>query len=295
VLLVAAVGNEGGHISWPAADLQPARGGRGFGLAVGASTASGELADFSNRGSHLSLLAPGDLGGPCSGVLVALPPTSAFDLACSPAFTTSGGGHYAYLAGTSFAAPEVAGVAALVWAAHPELENYEVADIIKQSARRDGGAWTPTMGCGLLDAGAALELAASRGTGGADGGACSTAEDRSPRWPGEAKQTIGFGPLPDRRLGDPDFTVHATASSGLPVSFTAIGDCTVRRATVHLTGAGWCMITASQPGDASFYLGKSVVRTFLISHKVKSLRCPPQRAKGRVGAALRNSASTECG
>jgi subtilisin family serine protease len=56
----------------------------------------------------------------------------------------------------------VAGVAALIWAARPGLKNYQVADIIKQSARRDPGGWTPTMGCGVLDAGAALELATSR-------------------------------------------------------------------------------------------------------------------------------------
>jgi subtilisin family serine protease len=56
----------------------------------------------------------------------------------------------------------VAGVAALIWAARPELKNYQVADIIKQSANRGIGGWTPTMGCGVLDAGAALELAMSR-------------------------------------------------------------------------------------------------------------------------------------
>ena len=72
----------------------------------------------------------------------------------------TGGAQYGYLAGTSFAAPEVAGVAALIWAARPQLENYQVADIIKQSAQRAGG-WTPTEGCGLLDAGAALELTTS--------------------------------------------------------------------------------------------------------------------------------------
>jgi subtilisin family serine protease len=74
----------------------------------------------------------------------------------------TGGAQYGYVSGTSFSAPEVAGVAALIWAARPELKNYQVADIIKQSARRDPGGWTPTMGCGVLDAGAALELATSR-------------------------------------------------------------------------------------------------------------------------------------
>ena len=63
--------------------------------------------------------------------------------------------------GTSFSAPEVAGVAALIWAKRPELKNYQVADIIKQSATAMAWAGRPTMGCGVLDAGAALELATS--------------------------------------------------------------------------------------------------------------------------------------
>ena len=49
-----------------------------------------------------------------------------------------------------------------------------------------------------------------------------------------ANQTITFAPLADKTYGDPDFTVSATASSGLPVSFTASGSCTVAGTTVHI-------------------------------------------------------------
>ena len=58
-----------------------------------------------------------------------------------------------------FAAPEVSGVAALVWAARPSLTSGEVAAIIEQSARRTAPGWTPTLGCGVLDAAAAVALA----------------------------------------------------------------------------------------------------------------------------------------
>ena len=68
-------------------------------------------------------------------------------------------------------------MAALIWAKRPELKNYQVAGIIKQSARRDGAGWTPTMGCGVLDAGAALELATSYSGAGRADGSCSTAGD----------------------------------------------------------------------------------------------------------------------
>jgi subtilisin family serine protease len=163
MLLVAAAGNSSHAVAHPAADVQPAGGVQSYGLAVGASDTHGNLTFFSNAGANLSLLAPGGDGGPCSGVLVAIAPLgNGFDDSCYPSWAGAGGAFYAYVSGTSFSAPEVAGIAALVWAARPELKNYQVADIIKQSARRDAGGWTPTMGCGVLDAGAALELAMSR-------------------------------------------------------------------------------------------------------------------------------------
>jgi subtilisin family serine protease len=163
MLLIAAAGNSSHAVAHPAADLQPAGGVESYGLAVGASDVDGNLAFFSNSGANLSLLAPGGYNGPCSGVLTAVVPAgTAFDGSCYPIWTGSGGAYYGYLAGTSFAAPEVAGIAALIWAARPGLKNYQVADIIKQSARRDAGGWNPTVGCGVLDAGAALELATSR-------------------------------------------------------------------------------------------------------------------------------------
>ena len=163
MLLVAAAGNSSHAVAHPAADLQSAAGVQSYGLAVGASDAHGNLAFFSNAGANLSLIAPGGYDGDCTGVLVAIAPLgNGFEDSCYPTWAGAGGAQYGYVAGTSFSAPEVAGVAALIWAARPGLKNYQVADIVKQSARRDPGGWTPTTGCGVLDAGAALELAMSR-------------------------------------------------------------------------------------------------------------------------------------
>ena len=162
MLLVAASGNATQPVAYPAAALQPAGGVQSYGLAVGASDVHGNPAFFSNFGANLSLLAPGVLDGSCSGVAVAVPAVpTILDGSCYSTWAGGGGAFYAYVAGTSFAAPEVAGIAALIWAARPQLDNYQVADIIKQSAQRSGG-WTPSAGCGVLDAGAALELATSR-------------------------------------------------------------------------------------------------------------------------------------
>jgi len=81
----------------------------------------------------------------------------------------------------------------------------------------------------------------------------------------KAGQSISFGPLPDKTFGDPDFTVSATASSGLTVSFGASGQCTVSGSTVHLTGVGSCTITASQGGDDNYSAATDVPQTFQIN------------------------------
>jgi MBG domain/Carboxypeptidase regulatory-like domain len=66
-------------------------------------------------------------------------------------------------------------------------------------------------------------------------------------------QTIDFGTLADRTYGTANFTVSATASSGLTVSFAAAGDCSMASATsVHVDAVGTCTITASQAGDATY-------------------------------------------
>jgi alpha-tubulin suppressor-like RCC1 family protein len=95
----------------------------------------------------------------------------------------------------------------------------------------------------------------------------------------KAGQSIIFGPLADKRYGAPDFRVSATASSGLAVSFAASGRCTVRAATVHLTGAGSCTVTALQPGDANYNAAPEVQRTFAITR-------PPCRVPNVVGKRI---------
>jgi subtilisin family serine protease len=166
ILVVASSGNESAfQVSYPAALLQPINGAASYGLAVGSSNANSGVSSFSNKGDHLSLVAPGNYAeGVCGGVFAAIPtPARMFDGTCTPEYSGPTGARYAYVAGTSFSAPEVAGVAALVWAARPDLKNYEIAEIIKQSAyRAPGTGWGPVGGWGVLNAAHALELATGR-------------------------------------------------------------------------------------------------------------------------------------
>ncbi len=155
VLLVAPVGNEystGNPAEYPAALLQPvgSNGRGGAGLAVGASTEAGGRAAFSNTGSFVSLVAPG------LNVFGALSAQSS--PARYPRLATSAGGLYGYGSGTSFAAPEVAGAAALVWGANPALTAAQVARLLKDTAS-GRGVWTPELGYGVIDVAAAVAAA----------------------------------------------------------------------------------------------------------------------------------------
>jgi hypothetical protein len=76
---------------------------------------------------------------------------------------------------------------------------------------------------------------------------------------------ITFAPLADHSYGDAPFVVSASASSGLPVSFAAAGNCTIAAKMVTLTGAGSCTVTASQAGDSTYQAATPVSQGFTIA------------------------------
>lgn len=80
-------------------------------VAVSATDANDRLASFSNFGNWVALSAPG------TNIL-----------------TTMNGGGYGFWNGTSFSAPIVAGVAALVLAANPRLTNQQVVSVLTSTA-----------------------------------------------------------------------------------------------------------------------------------------------------------------
>ena len=149
VLLVAAAGNsaeQGNPIVYPAALLGRA------GLVVGASNAGGSRASFSTTGRYVDVLAPGVdvLGALASGI-----PTGFF----TPAATPGANGTYGYGTGTSYAAPEAAGAAALVWAANPRLDAAGVAATLEGTAASQG-VWTKELAFGAIDIASAVQRAA---------------------------------------------------------------------------------------------------------------------------------------
>jgi hypothetical protein len=84
--------------------------------------------------------------------------------------------------------------------------------------------------------------------------------------PGLTNQTITFGPLPNKQVTDPPFTVSATASSGLPVSFASLTPavCTVSGSTVTLVNTGTCTLQATQAGNNIFNPATPVTQSFQV-------------------------------
>lgn len=79
-------------------------------------------------------------------------------------------------------------------------------------------------------------------------------------------QSILFDPVGNRTIEDDDFTLSATASSGLPVTFTSSNPeiATVEGNVVKILKIGTVTFTASQPGD-DIYNAIAVSRSFTVT------------------------------
>ncbi len=121
VIIVAASGNESDRVAYPAAYPTV--------ISVGAVNEKNVPLYESNSGPELNLMAPG-----------------------LRIYTTARGGGYAPISGTSAAAPQVAGAAALILAKHPQMTPLDVRQLLYQTAvRLSAEEWDKRTGYGLLD------------------------------------------------------------------------------------------------------------------------------------------------
>jgi len=88
---------------------------------------------------------------------------------------------------------------------------------------------------------------------------------------GKLSQTIMFTSTAptDAKVGGPTYTVTATATSGLPVTFSidalAVSVCTIAGSTVSFIGVGTCIINADQAGDTSYNPAPQVQQSFAVA------------------------------
>lgn len=83
----------------------------------------------------------------------------------------------------------------------------------------------------------------------------------------KADQIITFETLGEKIYGDADFSVNATANSGLIVAFSSQTPnvCAVSDSTVHIVSAGSCTVRASQAGDDNYNAAPDVDQSFTIA------------------------------
>ena len=91
----------------------------------------------------------------------------------------------------------------------------------------------------------------------------------------KATQTIGaITPTTAVTFGDADFTVSATATSGLAVSFgsTTTAVCTVTPVgVVTITGAGTCSLTADQAGNSNYNAATQVTADITVNQVTQTI------------------------
>lgn len=122
ILMVAAAGNggeaTGSTVEYPAAYSEV--------LGVGAVNQKMEISDFSSKGKEVDLVAPGE------NIPITVP-----------------WGFYGIRSGTSFAAPHVTAVAALLWSQSKSKTAYDIASLLRDSAN---DAWNEIgSGNGMVD------------------------------------------------------------------------------------------------------------------------------------------------
>ena len=140
VIVICASGNAGTAVQYPASNNNV--------ISVGGTDQNDLRANFSNFGNNLDIVAPG----------VGIRSTNLMNT-------------YATQDGTSFAAPQVSAVAALILSVNPNLTAQQVRNIIESTAQKVGGyaytntsgrpngTWDDEMGYGLVDAFAAVQAA----------------------------------------------------------------------------------------------------------------------------------------
>lgn len=115
--------------------------------------------------------------------------------------------------------------------------------------------------------------------------------------PVKASQTITFGTLSNKTVGDASFTLAGSASSGLAISYSSSNTAvaTVSGNTVTLVGAGNVTITASQPGDGNYNAATDVPQSFTVNKGSQTITFAQPNAKTYNAEPFTLGATTSSG
>jgi hypothetical protein len=88
----------------------------------------------------------------------------------------------------------------------------------------------------------------------------------------QSSQTITFPGIPTQTYGASPITLTATASSGLPVTYTVLsGPATVSGSALTLTGAGSVTVEADQSGNSQYLAALPVSQTFAVNQATQTI------------------------
>ncbi len=113
----------------------------------------------------------------------------------------------------------------------------------------------------------------------------------------KANQTITFGALAAKTFGDASFTLGASASSGLAVSYSSSNTsvATISGNTVTIVGAGSTTITASQSGNTNFNAASSVIQSVTVNKANQTITFNALTAKAFGDASFTLGATSTAG
>jgi hypothetical protein len=185
---------------------------------------------------------------------------------------------YQYNDGTSFSAPIVSGVAAMVWSHRPDLTAAQVRNCILLSARPVSLLSGKVATGGMVDANAALIYA-----------------DSLPK----SAQSIDFSSIPNliySQAGNNQVPLSATSSTGLPITYEVIsGPATISNNILTMTGLGTVTVRAYNSGTNS-YTSASTSQSFTVSpakqQQTISFPQPSDKTFGDAPFVVTSSASS---
>ncbi len=145
----------------------------------------------------------------------------------------------------------------------------------------------------ILKAGTATITASQPG----DGNYNAAPTDQKVVFVTQATQTITFGILPAKAVGDPPFNLTGTASSGLALTYVSSDPsiASISGSTVTILKAGSINISAQQPGNVNFLAATSVLQALTINKGNQTITFGPIPGKSTTDLPFNLTATASSG